>query len=171
MFFYFPNKTIVLFFPNIDELSLDRSEFFSTIEDKTIFIPSQDIPEAYETIFLGTYAYQKYLSKKKKKDIALFVQDQKMIEELQKNESLYESIFWARDLINMPPNDATPHSIVRDITDKKWNHFDVHVFDKKSLQDLGCNLLLAVGAGSANHPYMVILTPKNPPKTEKFALV
>lgn len=30
---------------------------------------------------------------------------------------------------------------------------------------------MAVGAGSDYHPYMVVLTPKNPPKTEKYALI
>jgi leucyl aminopeptidase len=51
--------------------------------------------------------------------------------------------------------------MVREILTKQWNHFNVEVFDKKELEKLGCNLLLAVGAGSAKPPYMVVLTPKN----------
>jgi leucyl aminopeptidase len=45
-----------------------------------------------------------------------------------------------------------------------WKQFDVDIYDKKELEKLGCNLLLAVSAGSDVPPYMVVIKPKNPPK-------
>ena len=67
-------------------------------------------------------------------------------------------------MINMPPQDANPIGMVESIQAYPWKHFDIEIFDKKKLETLGCNLLLAVGAGSNFPPYMVVLTPKNPPK-------
>jgi leucyl aminopeptidase len=84
---------------------------------------------------------------------------------------LLDAIVWARDLINMPPQDANPVGIVNIIQEHTWKHFNVAIFDKNSLEKFGCNLLLAVGAGSDFPPYMVILTPKNPPKTPKYGLI
>jgi leucyl aminopeptidase len=74
-------------------------------------------------------------------------------------------------MINMPAQDANPEKLVQEILTHTWNHFDVEIFDKAKLEKLGCNLLLAVGAGSDFPPYMVILSPKNPPKGEKYGLI
>ena len=70
----------------------------------------------------------------------------------------------ACDLINEPPSLKYPERIVDYIKEHDWKNFDLHIFDHKELKKLGCNLLLAVGIGSDYPPYMVILTPKNPPK-------
>ena len=64
----------------------------------------------------------------------------------------------------MPPKDANPAGIVAAIQAYNWKQFDVEIYDKKELEKLGCNLLLAVSAGSDVPPYMVVIKPKNPPK-------
>lgn len=162
--------SIIVFFPSVKELMDERSDFFRNLANNSIVVPATDIADAYESLFLSTYHYQTYLTKKKEYKYALLV-DGANIAALEARTPLYESIYWARDMINMPPRDMNPEGMVKEILAKKWNHFDVEVFDKAALEKLRCNLLLAVGAGSARPPYMLVLSPKNPPKTEKYALV
>lgn len=119
---------------------------------------------------LSTYKYESYLSEPKKYNHDIVVSSEN-INSLDERKKLVQSIFWARDLINMPPKDANPIGIVNIIKSHTWKHFTVEIFDKNELQKLGCNLLLAVGAGSDFGPYMVVLRPKNPPKSEKYGLI
>lgn len=173
MIFYEPlhnAETVIVFFPSLDTCMDDRSEFFRDMESWSLFVPESDIEWAYECLRLSTYRYQDYLTKKKEYIFGI-VATTSQKEELLKKDSLYDAILSARDLINIPPQDSTPAAIVRDILTKKWNNFTVEVLEKEDLEKLWCNLLLAVGAGSINPPYMVVLKPKNPPKTEKYALI
>jgi len=162
--------SIIVFFPIKKELMDERSDFFRNLPNNSIVVPSIDTLGAYESLFLSTYHYQTYLTKKKDYQYALLVNSSDVVKLVTKT-PLYEAIYWARDMINMPPKDMNPEGMVKEILAKKWNHFNVEVFDKKALEKLGCNLLVAVGAWSARPPYMVVLSPKNPPKTEKYALV
>lgn len=162
--------SIIVFFPSENELMDERSDIFRTLPTNSLVVPATNTADAYESLYLSTYHYQTYLSKKKDYQYALMV-DIDDITLLEAKTPLYDAIYWARDMINMPPRDMNPEGMVREIQAKKWNHFDVEVFNKAELEKLGCNLLLAVGAGSARPPYMVVLKPKNPPKTEKYALV
>lgn len=84
---------------------------------------------------------------------------------------LLESIITARNLVNTPSYDLYPATFVDRFRQRKWKHFDVHVFWESELKEMGCNLILAVGAGTEKESYMVVLTPKKSPKTEKYALV
>ncbi len=159
---------VTCFFPS-STLMDDRSSLFSGLKEASVFVPEWDEIEALDALTLSTYTYETYLSKPKKIQHSIILSSQQ--QKIEDRKELLASIIWARDMINMPPRDMNPEGMVREIQGKKWKHFDVEVFDKKSLEKLGCNLLLAVGAGSANPPYMVVLKPKNPPKTEKYALI
>ena len=119
---------------------------------------------------LSLYKYQTYLSEKKQKEYGFFVSETQK-KSLESTNSLYDAIFWARDRVNMPPKDANPTSITEELQNRVWKNFRLKVFPKKDLEILGCNLLLAVAAGSEAPPYMLVLEPKNPPKSEKYALV
>lgn len=163
-------QSILLFFPEKKSLMDERSEFFRGLTESAVFIPASDIDDAYEALMLATYRFQQYLSKKKEFTLSLLVSPDERTHLLEKT-PLYEAILWARDMINMPPRDSNPEKMVAEILSKEWNHFDVQVFSKEDLEKMGANLLLAVGAGSQHAPYMVVLVPKNPPKTEKYGLV
>lgn len=163
-------KKVTFFFPSKGALMDDRSEFFRSLESESVFVPAHDVVGAYEALRLATYRYQNYLSKKKKYEFEL-VLSAKEQKEIEAKMPLYDAIIEARDLINMPAHDANPESLVKHTLAHKWKHFDVHVFDEKELEKLGCNLILAVGAGSKKPPYMMVLTPKKAPKGEKYALI
>lgn len=172
---YYPStwsiEKITLFFPEKSELMDERSDAYRSLDPKTLIIPSEKEEEAYEALSLASYRYQEYLSEKKEYAFWFFLTDTQKIKKIQEKAPLYEAIYWARDLINMPPRDANPLSIVEEVSKKEWKNFTVRVFDQQELKKLGCNLLLAVGAGSDIPPYMLVLEPKDPPKTEKYALV
>lgn len=79
----------------------------------------------------------------------------------------------ARDLINTPGSVATPEFIAEKASELVKAHRDVRVtvLDKKDLQRMKANGILAVGAGSTNEPRMVALeySPKSFKRT--YALV
>jgi leucyl aminopeptidase len=141
----------------------DRCSLFVGLKKDSIFVPEGDEVDALEAFSLSTYSYEVYLSKPENTKHTLLVSD-KNKEAIQDRVRLLESIIWARDMINMPPKDANPAGIVAAIQAYNWKQFDVEVYDKKELEKLGCNLLLAVSAGSDVPPYMVVIKPKNPPK-------
>lgn len=163
-------RKVIAFFPNKESLSDNRSDCFRALEDRVLYICSGNIEEAYETFRLSLYKYQTYLSEKKQREYGFFTSEAHK-KSLESKSTLYDAIFWARDRVNMPPKDANPENITQELQNRTWKNFDLKVFAKKDLESLGCNLLLAVSAGSEAPPYMLVLEPKNPPKSEKYALV
>ncbi len=160
---------IICFFPS-EELMDDRSEYFQTINKEVIFFPEDEELDAFETITLSTYSFEKYLTKTKEYQVTLLI-SQKNLANIEAKKPLLETIIWARNLINTPAKDTTPEKIVDEIQKYPWKHFTIDIFNKADLEKLWCNLLLAVGAGSDNPPYMVIIKPKNPPKWEKYGFI
>lgn len=69
-----------------------------------------------------------------------------------------KGIFWARDLINEPPNMLYPDSFAKRIQKElKPLGVEVEVFDEKKMKSLGFGAHLAVGQGSAFKPRVVIM--------------
>jgi leucyl aminopeptidase len=163
-------EKITCFFPDSDHLMDDRSDLFRGLETESMFVPATHPVDAYEALWLASYRYQDYLTEKKSYNFAIFATPKEQ-KEMEAKIPLYTSIYWARDIINMPPRDANPIALTDMIVSYPWRHFTVEVFHKADLEKLGCNLLLAVGAGSDIPPTMVVLTPKAPPKWEKYALI
>ena len=81
-----------------------------------------------------------------------------------------KAIMLARDLGNLPANYLNPDKMVelaREIAIN--NNLKIEVFAKAELEQMGAGGILAVGAGSANPPYLVVLEycgcPESPEKT------
>lgn len=69
-----------------------------------------------------------------------------------------KGVFWARDLVNEPPNELYPDSYARRIKDElKPLGVEVEILDEKKMSKLGMGALLAVGQGSDSAPRMVIM--------------
>lgn len=69
------------------------------------------------------------------------------------------AVYLARDLVNFPPNFLTPEKLgefAKDIS-KKHKSVKTSVYDKKAIQKLGFNSLLAVNQGSAKEPRFIVL--------------
>ena len=84
---------------------------------------------------------------------------------------LLGAIIRARDIINLPPTDSNPANLVAYIRSFDWKHFSLKILDAADLKKLGCNLLLAVGAGSDYPPYMVVLERIIDKKLDTYALI
>ncbi|MDQ7982897.1 MAG: M17 family metallopeptidase [Spiroplasma sp.] len=75
---------------------------------------------------------------------------------------------FARDLQDMPPNILYPEIFANHISEKAKGiaNLKVTILDKKAIQDLGMNLLLAVNAAAHYEPRVVVLTYNGNPKTK-----
>lgn len=77
-----------------------------------------------------------------------------------------EGVFFARDLVNEPPNILYPASFAeRIVKELRPLGVEVTVLDRKKLESLGFHALLAVGDGSAREPRAVFLRWKGGGKT------
>lgn len=132
-------------------------------------MPCGEYVSAFHAFALATYSDTPF--KKQEKVVREIYVPELMSKDVEKEIPLLEAIFHARDRVNAPAETLYPASFVREIQSRNWKHFNVEVFGEEELEKIGCNLLLAVGKGSRRESYMVVLSPKNPPKSEKYSLV
>lgn len=131
-----------------------------------------------ESVKLSTYSFSKYLEKAPKnsfKEVHLYVSDKKIKRTadkiLEKSKNTAESVNFARDLVNEPPNvlhsEEYSKRIEADVkTAMKGKGVKVKVMGKTELKKEKMNLFLSVNAGSAKQPQLVHLT-YTPKKTTK----
>lgn len=82
-----------------------------------------------------------------------------------------ESVNFARDLVNRPPNDLTPITLARAASSQSRKlGLTCHVWNKARIEKEGMNLLLAVNRGSGIEPRVVHVTykPSRPKKKVVF---
>lgn len=167
---FFGAKKLIAFFPKIDTLTDDRSDTLRNAPKKTLYIPSCEFLQALEVLTLATYSYDIFLSKKEEKLYEIFVPESEK-ESLEATLPLLTAITRARDIINLPPTDTRPEAFVSYIQQFNWKRFTLRVIDAAGLKQIGCNLLLAVGAGSDYPPYMVILERIHDKNLDTYALI
>ena len=97
--------------------------------------------------------------KLKRVKIAAGKQDPALEEACNYGKIVAEKTCLARDLVNTPASTATPKYIADKAVEisKMYKEIKCTVFEKKDLQKMGANGLLAVGAASINEPRMVIM--------------
>lgn len=137
---------------------------------------------ATEGLLGGTYKYTQYLTgdrlPKRRTEVAHLVvmkDDGDLRRAVRDGAAVGESVNFARDLVNAPPNDLTPSALAEAArSEGEARGLSVKVWDKKALEKLGMNLFLAVARGSSEEPRMVHMTWK-PKKvkagTKKIAFV
>ncbi len=139
----------------------------------------EDIAQAIvEGIILGSYKFDKYLSKKDNyqlKEVQLRVKRKLKAlteEKIKLGQILAEAQNFTRDLVNEPGNVITPVKLA-EIAEElaKEYGFEVKIYDEEEIEKMGMNAYLSVAKGSANPPRFIHITykPKNPVK--KIALV
>ena len=140
-------------------------------EDSTIdlkALPKEFHDLVVEFVLSKSYSFDKYKSDKKENvKINFLTRKKDFSETLIKMEALY----FARDLANEPSNNLPPQKFVEIVKEKfKDLPVEIEVFDKEKLKKENFNLILAVGKGSSNPPYLLVL--KYLPKEDKpIALV
>jgi leucyl aminopeptidase len=75
----------------------------------------------------------------------------------QKEHSVLQGVYLARDLVNEPANILTPPEFVERLRALEAEGLKVEVLDERALRSLGMNAMLAVGQGSAQPSSAVIL--------------
>jgi leucyl aminopeptidase len=129
-----------------------------------------------EGLLLGSYCFETYKSKKKEKKIKeVFISsseysnrkiDSKLAEKaIERGVSTAEAINIVRDIINTPPEDATPE-ILADLANglAKTYGLECEIKDDTWIKEQGMGAFHAVGRASVNKPRLIHLTykPKNP---------
>ena len=72
--------------------------------------------------------------------------------------AIIEGTFWARNLVNEPPNVLYPDAYAKIIKAQlKPLGVEIDILDEKKMRKLGMGALLAVGQGSDNAPRMVVM--------------
>ncbi len=117
-----------------------------------------------EGALLGAYAYDRYLT-----DKVTPVREVVVLSDLtrsndaknaqQRAVTVAAAVNWARDLVNMPPNDLYPESFAAETTTRaKGSRVKVTTLDEQALSAQGYGGILGVGKGSARPPRLVTLT-------------
>jgi leucyl aminopeptidase len=109
---------------------------------------------------LKSYEFNKYKSKKEKKNIKINIVGNKNKISSQDNlrfKALEQGTFFARDLVSEPGNVLHPDEYVNRINSLKKLGLKINIYDKKKLKKLGMNALLGVGQGSIRGSYLVTM--------------
>ena len=83
---------------------------------------------------------------------------------------LANCVRYARDLINEPANAINPQVMAEDIKRLEYLGLQVDVLDEDKMRELGFNLAMAVGQGSANRPKIVVIKWKGNSKENGFKI-
>ena len=108
---------------------------------------------------LKSYKFEKYLTKKEKKNIIITVtgKNKPSFQDRLRFKSIEDGTFYARDLVSEPGNVLHPDEYARRINSLKKVGLKINIYDKKRLKKLGMNTLLGVGQGSIRGSYLVTM--------------
>ncbi|ADW20765.1 MULTISPECIES: leucyl aminopeptidase [Thermus] len=115
--------------------------------------------EAYplaEGILLGAYRFDRYKGSREEKPVAIQLSGANP-EEVERAKKVAEGVYWARDLVNEPPNVLTPEALAEAALSLKAFGVEVEVLDEEAIQALGMGAFLAVAQGSENPPRFIAL--------------
>jgi leucyl aminopeptidase len=126
-----------------------------------------------EALILATFpiSFKEEKDEKEKKKIKTLYVDE-IDEDLKKTIIVACCHNYARKIINLPPNIATPEYFVEEANNLAKKHgLNLVVWDKKKLEKEGLNLALAVNAGSDKGVFLIHLSYKSKDKKAKtFAI-
>lgn len=122
----------------------------------TLFASEKNRETLMDSAELSRYKYQAYLSEKTEYIHYVFSSSETE-EKLEKRIETLKNICFARDLGEMPASDLTPEVFAQLVDKTKFKNTKVKILDSKTLEKKWCGLIHAVGKGSENKPYMVIL--------------
>jgi len=108
---------------------------------------------------LKSYEFNKYKTKKNKKNISIVVvgKNKPSKEDQIKFKAVEDGTFYTRDLVSEPGNILHPDEYAKRLQSLKKYGLKVNVLDEKKLKKLGMNTLLGVGQGSIRGSYLVTM--------------
>ena len=112
--------------------------------------------EVYDGAMMAKYSFSKYKTKDTPTYATIHVDDSDTIE------TLYESVYFSRDLVSEPGNVLYPAEYAKRINDTLSPlGINVKIYHQAQLQEMGLSLLLSVGQGSARDSYVVVMEHMN----------
>lgn len=143
------------------------------LHSENIIVPNfykttpKNIETLVEGLSLSLYEFNKYKNNDENKSnffdsckIDIISEDnQTELEQIIKNTLIIvESVYYARDLANSPPNIVTPAQLANSaISLEDTNKIKVKILDKYQMESLGLNGINSVGKGSENPPKLIIM--------------
>ena len=145
----------------IDGKGIESLEFYG---DNDLKDPASIISHFAVGLTLRSYKFDLYKTKKedaaKTLDGVHFVlfDSEKAAKDFSVHAAIMEGTFFARDLVNEPPNELYPDIYAKRVKEElKPLGVEIEIFDEKKMKKLGMGALLAVGQGSDNAPRMVVM--------------
>ncbi|MFA5917337.1 MAG: leucyl aminopeptidase family protein [Candidatus Gracilibacteria bacterium] len=155
----FENLFVVIYIDkdkkNIFEL---LGEYAPKLPEKYTILSNNDdnLLSIVDTCLLSRYKFQKYLTEKKEDEINIFCENDNR-QNLEDRLETIDNIITARDLGETPTCDLYAEKFAEIIKKTKWKNTKIKILSPKDIEKQGLGLLWAVGKGSINKPYMVIL--------------
>ena len=137
-----------------------------------------DVETLIDGLLYGNYEYNQYKTKSKSK----VLENINLITSSLKSKdfntlcyvysSIYEGIYFARDLVNMPPNDMTPRKFVDTATAVcTGDNIFVEVLNKWNLEKRNMGGIVSVGKGSMNPPQLLSVAYTGDPESRDVLAV
>ena len=110
-------------------------------------------------IKLKSYKFEKYKTKKNKRNISINVVGKNIPNQKDQNKfkALEEGTFYARDLVSEPGNVLHPDEYAKRIKSLGKLGLKINIYNDQKLKKLGMNTLLGVGQGSIRGSYLVTI--------------
>ena len=110
-------------------------------------------------IKLKSYRFEKYKTKKSKKNISIIVtgKNKPSSNDQLKFKAIEEGTFYTRDLVSEPGNILHPDEYAKRLNSLRKYGLKINIYDEKKLKKLGMNTLLGVGQGSIRGSYLVTM--------------
>ena len=151
----------------IENLGAKFYDEFKNFKQSEYNLNSETVPSKLKNILgyflhgvkLKSYKFDKYLSKKNKKNITIIVTGKNKPSTLEqiKFSAIEQGTFYTRDLVSEPGNVLHPDEYAKRLSSLKKIGLKVKVYDQKKLKKLGMNTLLGVGQGSIKGSYLVTM--------------
>ena len=142
-------------------------DLFKEIKQKDYNINTDTISNKHKNLIgyflhglkLKSYKFEKYKTKKNKKNITLNLTGRNIPTKKDqiKCKAIEDGTFYTRDLVSEPGNVLHPDEYAKRINSLKKFGLKINIFDEKKLKKLGMNTLLGVGQGSIRGSYLVTM--------------
>ena len=142
-------------------------DLFKNLKSNNFNIDSDTIPNKLKIkighflhgLKLKSYSFEKYKSKKIKKNISVFVTGKNIpsTKDKIKFKAIEDGTFYTRDLVSEPGNILHPDEYAKRLNSLKKDGLKINIYDEKKLKKLGMNTLLGVGQGSIRGSYLVTM--------------
>ena len=148
------------FYDYINSNSIYKS---SLLDSNAAFFAQKNsdfIDEFISGIFIKSYNFEKYKSKKNLKSFFINLSGKIRINFFKKNnrlKSIIDRLNLTKDLVSEPGNILHPDEYAKRINTLKKFGLKINVYDEKKLKKLGMNALLGVGQGSIRGSYLVTM--------------